>query len=471
MCLQRLPFRILRPFLARLAAVTVTSLCAGALPLYAQSPEPPSDVSLETLSTPHFGRRVSRIEVFGNAKTRTSFLLRRLLLSEGELLRPGEVERSVQNLKNTKLFKTIRVEFVPVGDAEVVVRLFVDELWTTIPVLLFSTGGGSVLILAGMVEANLFGHGAVGYLTYQYLDGANSLTGQMKHPDVFDTGFEVMPYFWLEEKNNEVRTYNKETKLLGGFTSHQQTYGATLRKTLSLNTQILPVVTPGIGGRYSEWRFTDEQLSSEAKEANRKNDFPTPTQNARAYGSAELQLGRVDFNGNLADGATFLYRYTLGASVSKNSGPFEEQFITARYYRTLPYDVLLAARYEWQRRTSANAGDEDMLGGLFHVRGLPNDIFRGQTLWMLNVETRRIVRRQQYVHWQLVAFTDVGDTGRTRTQTSVDYRPNGAAHSVGGGVRALFPDISELAVRLDYGWLVAPFRASGLSLGLVQFIR
>lgn len=471
MCLQRLFLRILRPLLARVAAVTLATSFAGAQSVYAQSTEASADVSVETLSTPYLGRRVSRIEVFGNAKTRTSFLLRRLLLNEGALLRPGEMERSVQNLKNTKLFKSIRVEFTPVGDAEVIVRLYLDELWTTIPVLLFSTGGGSVLILAGIVEANLFGYGAVGYLTYQYLDGTNSWTGQVKHPDILDTGFEVTPYFWIEEKNNEVRAYDKEKSLLGGFTSHQQTYGATLRKPFSLDTDIVPLITPGIGGRYSEWRFTEEELSDEAKEANEKNAFLTPQRNTRAYASAELQLGRVDFNGNLADGATVLYRYTLGTPLSKGSGAFAEQFITARYFRSLPKDVLLAVRYEWQRRISNNAGDEDMLGGLFHVRGLPNDIFRGQTLWMLNTEARRIVRRQQYVHWQLVAFTDVGDTGRTRTHADNGYRPNGAAHSVGGGVRVLFPDISELAVRIDYGWLLSPFRASGLSLGLVQFIR
>lgn len=454
-----------------MAAVTLTTVCVGVPSLYAQTSSPSAESKDDTAASPFWGRRVSRIEVFGNVRTHTTFLLRRLLVKEGALLRPEELERSVQNLKNTKLFKDVRVEFVPVGDADVVVQVHLDELWTTIPVLLFSTGGGSVLILAGIVEANLFGYGAVGYLTYQYLDGTNSWTGQLKHPDILDTGFELMPFFWLEEKNNEVRTYNAQNDLLAGFTSHQQTYGATLRKPFSLNSNIAPLVTPGLGVRYSDWRFSEDELSDEAKIANDRNGFTLPKRHARAYGSAELQLGQVDFNGNMADGATFLYRYTLGEPVIKTAGRFQEQFILARYFRSLPYDVLLAARYEWQRRHSSSAGDEDMLGGLFHVRGLPNDVFRGQTLWMLNVEARRIVHKQQYVHWQLAAFTDAGDTGRTRTQPSAEYRPKGAAHSVGGGVRVLFPDISELAVRIDYGWLLSPFRASGLSLGLVQFIR
>ena len=157
--------------------------------------------------------------------------------------------------------------------------------------------------------------------------------------------------------------------------------------------------------------------------------------------------------------------------LTRQPDPAAKQFITARVFRTLPLETLLAVRYEWQRRISRNAGDEEMLGGLFHVRGLPNDIFRGLTLWILNVEARRIVARQRYVHWQLALFSDSGDTGRTRTHRKVDYRPDGAAHSFGAGARILFPDISELAVRLDYGWLVSPFKAAGLSLGLVQFIR
>jgi hypothetical protein len=450
------------------AAGNATSNAAG----NADKARAETDTSPEILAAAFAGRRVAQVDVIGNARTRTSFILRRLDVAVGGVLSPSVVERSVQNLKNTKLFKSIKIDFTPRGADEVVVRLTLDELWTTIPVLLFSTGGGSVLILAGMVEANLFGYGAVSYLTYQYLDGTNTWTGQVKHPDFFDTGFELMPYFLLEEKNNEIRTYDSERALRGGYTSHQDTYGITVRRPFELGLDILPMFSPGLGARYSKWRFSERELSDEAREANAKERYALPSTTERIYGSAEAQFGRVDFDGNLARGATVLYRYTSGSPIARSSGPYSEQFINARLFHTFPGDTLLAARYEWQRRLSPSAGDEDMLGGLFHVRGLPNDVFRGLTLWILNVEARRVVRKQRYIHWQVVAFTDHGDTGRTRTHPGVrNHRPDGAAHSVGGGFRVLFPDISELAVRVDYGWLLSPFKASGLSLGLVQFVR
>jgi|GEM_PF-6512346 len=430
-----------------------------------------TDADPEATATAYLGKSITSIDISGNAKTRTSFLRHLLTVETGRLLAQGDITRSVQNMKNTKLFKSIKVVFESAGEQGVVIRIAVEELWTTIPVLLFSTGGGSVLILAGIVEANLFGHGAASYLTYQYLDGTNTWMGQIKHPDFLDSGLEVTPYFWLEEKNNEIRTYDTKRDLLGGYTSHQDTFGLTVRRPLDLDIKYVPLLFPGIGLRYSKWSFSEQELSPEAKDVNTLSDRVPPDRTQRLYASAEIQFGRVDFDGYLANGTSVIYRYTQGEPLGGESKRFREHFITARHFRGFPPNGLLAVRYEWTERHSNNAGDEDMLGGLFHVRGLPNDVFRGLTLWQLNTEFRYIVARQRYADWQGVLFTDAGDTGRTRTQQKSAYRPSGAAHSVGGGVHLLFPDISELTVRIDYGWLLSPFRASGLSLGLVQFVR
>ena len=430
-----------------------------------------SHISAEVKASFHYQKRIKSVLLTGNDKTRSRYLLSRLKFVEGELLTEGMAERSFKNLKNTKILKTIRMEFEPRGKDDVNVIVVVEELWTTIPFLLFSSGGGSVLIVAGVVETNLFGNGALAYLTYQYLDGTNTWTGQVKHPDIFGTSLEFTPYFWLEDKNNEIRNFNSSKPLLAGYTSNQQTFGFFLKRPTEIPVPWLAQTTPGVGIRYSKWSFSDSKLSQEALVANSRNKYEPPSDTKRVYYSGETEIGRVDYNETLAEGATLQYRYSLGVPTTSLNPGFQEHFVAGRFFWSLPPDFLIASRFEWQRRVSREPGDEEMMGGLFHVRGLPNDVFRGLNLWFYNVELRYMVLRQRYVNWQGVVFSDGGDTGNTRVNLAAQRKPSGTASSVGAGLRVMFPDISELTLRADYGWLMSPFGTSGLSLGVVQFVR
>jgi outer membrane protein assembly factor BamA len=430
-----------------------------------------SFVTVEEKAATYLGRKINNIVLTGNDRTQSRYLLSRLKFQQDEILTVGMAERSFKNLKNTKILKTIRMEFEPRGADNLTVVIVVEELWTTIPFLLFSSGGGSLLIVAGVVETNLFGNGALGYFTYQSLDGASSVNGQVKHPDIFGTSLELTPFFWIEEKNNEVRNFTLSRTLLAGYTSNQKTAGFFLRRPTEIPVPWLTQITPGVGIRYSNWKFSQSKISSDAKVASDKSKFINPTNTERVYYSGESELGRVDYNETLAEGAVLVYRYSLGVPTTNPSATFQEHFIAGRFFWSLPPDFLVASRFEWQKRISQNSSDEDMMGGLFHVRGLPNDIFRGLDLWFYNAEVRYMVLRQNYLNWQGVLFTDGGDTNHSKMNVQGLQKPSGAAASVGAGLRVMFPDISELTLRADYGWLLSPFRTSGLSLGVVQFVR
>jgi outer membrane protein insertion porin family len=427
--------------------------------------------SAELKASHFYGRSIKSVVLTGNDRSRSSYLLRVLTVEPGERLAQGMTERSFKNLQNTKNMKHIRFEFEPRGQEEVTVVIVLEELWTTIPFLVFSSGGGSVLILGGVVETNMFGYGAQAWLTYQYLDGTNSWSGEMQYPDFLQTTLRLVPYFSLELKNNEIRSFDSSKELQGGFSSDQKTFGIFVRRPVDTGVPFLSVVNPGVGVRYSRWSFSEKYLSLEAKDSNKRNEFLLPDMTRRIYYSGETELGRVDYNEYQADGALLLYRYTIGVPFRSTAHTFQEHFMAGKYFLSIGSEAQLASRFEWQRRQSNNIGDEEMMGGLFHVRGLPNDIFRGRNLWFYNVEMRLMMLRQQYVNWQGVTFTDGGDTSSTLLGIENVRKPRGSAVSAGFGIRAMFPDISQLTLRADYGWLFLPFRTSGLSLGVVQFIR
>ena len=437
---------------------------------------------LEKTALPFLGMNVKEIVFLGNERIATRFLLQQLTFQQGSRLKENDIFESVQNLRNTKIIKTINIELIKLESGDVKILILIDELWTTIPFVLFSTGGGSVLVVTGIVDSNLFGFGSTGWVTYQYLDGLSSWIGKIRYPNLLQSDYEVTAEFWKEEKNNEIRSFTANKELLAGYTSYQETYSLLVKRPFDFNTHWLPKFNSGLGLRYSNWSFNDRKLSPEGIERNSKENFKPPPGTERLYYVFESDLGRVNFNGNFADGAALTYRYSYGEPLRKNTGRYSEHFVMGRFFRTLPREVLFASRLEAQFRISDKLADEDMMGGLFHVRGLPNDIFRGLSLWFYNAEMRRFVYKQQYAHLQAVVFQDAGNTYRTRShdlRSGQKYRPRGIlnskeggfATSVGAGFRVLFPDISELALRVDYGWLLSPFKTSGLSLGVVQFVR
>ena len=76
---------------------------------------------------------VSAVLVLGNKVTRERVVLRELTFREGDTLaREGlvnAVRRSTENLLNTGLFNTVQLVPVPIGPAEVVVQVHLNERW------------------------------------------------------------------------------------------------------------------------------------------------------------------------------------------------------------------------------------------------------------------------------------------------------------------------------------------------------
>lgn len=100
----------------------------------------PATAQVDT-STVH----VSAVLVLGNKVTRERVVLRELTFREGDTLaREGlvnAVRRSTENLLNTGLFNTVQLVPVPIGPAEVVVQVHLNERWYLWPAPILEVGG------------------------------------------------------------------------------------------------------------------------------------------------------------------------------------------------------------------------------------------------------------------------------------------------------------------------------------------
>lgn len=124
----------------------------------------------------------------------------------------------------------------------------------------------------------------------------------------------------------------------------------------------------------------------------------------------------------------------------------------------------LALRLDWTLRQNDVTNALVTLGGDNGLRGYPSQAFAavGASVLQGNVEWRSLPVVWQSVHLGLVAFYDVGALHEALT----DLTPR---HSMGVGVRVLFPQFNRLAYRVDVGVpLGAPGFAVLLSLGDTQ---
>lgn len=74
------------------------------------------------------GYVIERIEVRGNQKTKSEFIIRSLLLQQGDRLTPGRIDASRESLYRTRLFRTVHVASKPGSEqGQAVLMVFVDE--------------------------------------------------------------------------------------------------------------------------------------------------------------------------------------------------------------------------------------------------------------------------------------------------------------------------------------------------------
>jgi len=85
--------------------------------------------------------QVNKILILGNKKTKSKIILRELTFKEGDNITKYELEKKLntnrKNIINTRLFVTVEVEFLDLGNQRVDILIQVSERWYSYPIPIF----------------------------------------------------------------------------------------------------------------------------------------------------------------------------------------------------------------------------------------------------------------------------------------------------------------------------------------------
>src|SRR5438093_6294857 len=201
---------------SRLAVGTAAALVTAGPPvrLSGQSPAATIDTiivvnrnvfDLQEADAPSF---IARLANRLHARTRAGVIRSALLVNPGDRYDSARVAESERAVPNLYVFSRVRIDTMRLA-GRLALRVATTDGWSTKPQIGYSSAGGDVTWMVGLVEDNLFGT-------------ATSLTAVYnKTPDrrVFDLGY-VNPHFfsrrgWLQAKYSNKSDGNRGTWLVG----------------------------------------------------------------------------------------------------------------------------------------------------------------------------------------------------------------------------------------------------------------
>lgn len=118
--------------------------------------------------------------------TRQGVIKKEILFKEGHPFNEFVIEESERNLRSLKYIRNVNIEPVPNGD-QVDILIHVQDTWTLIPQVSFSSGTGKKKASAGMAESNLLGYGKRLEALYQEDDSRESVAFAYDDDRIFGT--------------------------------------------------------------------------------------------------------------------------------------------------------------------------------------------------------------------------------------------------------------------------------------------
>lgn len=157
-----------------------------------------------------FYRTVNSLKV----NTRENVIRRELLFKEGDRYDRFVLEESLRNLRSLPFIRN--VEIVPRFEGDVVdVAVRVNDTWTLLPYLSYSSGGGTRKESIGLAETNLLGYGKRVEMLYANDEGRRKLEGVFDDNRLFGTFQELtVGYFNRSDGYRSVGYYGRPFRSL-----------------------------------------------------------------------------------------------------------------------------------------------------------------------------------------------------------------------------------------------------------------
>jgi len=401
---------------------------------------------------------VGRIEIRG-AMTREEVIRQLLDTKQGQEFSQSLWDRDLQRLKNLDFFYDVHAEMTEEAGRKNIL-LHLKNKFSTIPIIKYKRGGGASQTTAGLYEVNFLNRLLEVGGQYERLNQNNGLALWFRHPYLFSrknhVGTEIYVHaldlpLLTAEGNEEAFLENKEVR-----------WNARVQRELSDRLRA--------GVELSLYQ-NDLALDNSSTENVQKNNLfvqRRPLHSGRTVSlTPRLTLGRLNRDRHYVTGNEIYIQAELAHRSLGSQFDFAKGLIGATGGARATERLNLTYQFKMGSKTGREFQHKFYLGGLDTVRGFLDRQFRGEHMWLLNLEARpTLVERPLWV-LQGNIFTDLSKTWDAR-----NFGVDGFGEpfvSYGAGIRVILPKVYSAIIRLDLARTQQPIRQVGLNFGIQQF--
>ncbi|MBL1280804.1 MAG: hypothetical protein COA33_011045 [Fluviicola sp.] len=394
---------------------------------------------------------VGRVDFEGLAKTNPDYLISLLDTKVNDEYDSAIVAQDVFLLRNLNLFFEVHSEVSLLSDSTMSVVFVIREARYLYPIFSISGFDDQLKINAGFNQINFLGRVQNFGAVYQYYDrhSFSVFHSQKRHSNKL-TGHEAS----LSKYSTVEPLYFKDTVSSFNFDN----YAASAGLFFWLNNYL----RASIGGQYMYERY--EQIDSAIL------DYIMPFNFNKFQVRTSLDYNKIEYVYELLEGV----KYQLFAEyIGTNNFPDARFFKTTAQvsmYKMFGNNGNLALNTKFGISTNNfSPFSPFVLDGFLNVRGVGNRVERGTAEWIINVEYRHTVYRNDYFSIQGVVFTDYGAIRAPGERLSTFFNQPETHLFSGGGIRFRLKKWYNTSLRVDYSVNVTNTKQQGLTFGFGQF--
>jgi outer membrane protein insertion porin family len=401
---------------------------------------------------------VGNINING-AKTRPDVIRFFMDTKEGEEFDPARFANDIQRLKNTGLFYDISSD-IQEKDGRRNITLSLTNKFSFIPIFKFKQGGGTSILTLGAYEVNYLDRMLEIGAQYERMSGKNGFVAWFRHPyflssknrvgvEIYDHIF-TLPLLTLEGEEEAF------------FDNNQSQW------TIFIERRVKENLLAGLALNYYTNKFTPD--NSTADKTTRNTQFNTKQElhdGTTISARPRLVLGRINADRFYVKGT----KLSFSVEVAENAIGSDFSFIKGLIHLTSAFRPREKINIATQFKLGSKSGEEFQhkfyLGGLDSIRGFFDGQFRGEHMWVANIEFRStLVEKTKWV----VQHNVFADLGKTWDDDSFGLDGFSSPFvSFGMGFRIILPRIYRAVLRIDGARTQEPSEGFGFNFGLQQF--
>lgn len=401
---------------------------------------------------------VGRIQVQG-ARTRSEVVLGLLDTRSGREFDPAVWEADLRRLRDLELFYDVRSS-TRAADGKVDVDLTLRNKFSTLPIFKFKRGGGTSLVTAGYYDVNFLDRLFEAGGQFESFNGRPGFAVWFRHPYLLSrhnrVGTEVLRH------SVDLPLFSVDGTEEAAFENLETRWNARLQREASERLRWGFEV-----GIYSN-RFLRDDGTARKKALNDAFTSRTALDSGRTVSvTPSVTLGRMSRDRHIVSGiegmaALEVAHRAMGSDFGFAKG---QAGVMAGWAPTARWNFAGQARVG--SKTGRGFQHKFYLGGLDTTRGFLDRQFRGEHMWMANLEARpTLIDRPAWV-LQGALYSDLGKTWDGRNFGAEGFHD--PISSYGGGVRLILTKVYRAVLRVDVARTQRPVKQMGFNVGLQQF--